>query len=86
MNRRGFLKTTAIVSAAALIPFKLLTELKEHPVPTQDCELHGTIYIDSSNGISVTSYPAGTKHHPVNNLKDALAIAKKYNITNFNII
>lgn len=38
------------------------------------------IFIDVVNGIKGTEVPVGMAHCPVNNLNDALEIAKKYNI------
>ncbi len=38
---------------------------------------HGAVKIDSVKGVSGTTYPIGTPTSPVNNIKDALVIAKE---------
>ncbi len=84
-SRRGFLGSLLAIPAIMHAPSLFAAKPEVVDEVARASTYAETVCVDSAAGSSGTTFPYGTRQHPVNNMADARIIAKRRGRNSFHI-
>jgi len=85
-DTEGLMSKATVAEAVWDEPLANHTELETTGEALLDLSYNDTVYIDTINGFTGSTYPVGMRDKPVNNITDALLLVPKYDLNKLHII